>query len=120
MNQKYDNHEGGNNLKRKNTLISLDHSKVEDLSEVRKLNDISNLKITELNNANRNIADLNLNKIESSKKVEKLNFPERFPKSKTNLAKNKSQMEETNIQQDNKNLTFFKEIIYHNNSFKYY
>ena len=112
------NHEGGNNLKRKNTLISSDHSKVEDLSEVRKLNDISNSKITELNNANRNIADLNLNKIESSKKVEKLNFPERFPKSKTNLAKNKSQMEETNIQQDNKNLTFFKEVIYYHGIFE--
>ena len=104
----------GPKLLRKKTLINLDEaSKNEEASEIRKLNDISNLQISELNRANNNNLDFDLNKMESSKNFDNA----KLKNNKSNFQKNKTQTGE--IINDN-NFLFFQNIAYYHGIFEDY
>jgi hypothetical protein len=100
-----------NSLYRKKSLIPQnDNSKIDDLSEVRKLNDLSNLKISELNISNNNDSEFDPNKLLSSKGIEKLKFTQKKTQDTANFIRNKSQIT-ANIPDEN-NLAFFQNILY--------
>ena len=104
----------GPKLLRKKTLINLDEaSKNEEASEIRKLNDISNLQISELNRANNNNLDFDPNKMESSKNLDNAILKN----NKSNFQKNKTQTGE--IINDN-NFLFFQNISYYHGIFEDY
>ena len=106
-----------NSLYRKKSLIPQnDNSKIDDLSEVRKLNDLSNLKISELNISNNNDSEFDPNKLLSSKGIEKLKFTQKKTQDTANFIRNKSQIT-ANIPDEN-NLAFFQNILYYHGIFE--
>mgnify|MGYP002859705187 CR=1 FL=1 len=105
-------------LERKNSLISpSDMSNMGDVSEVRKLNDISNIKIDELNKSN-NLSSFDPPQNESSNNIDKLLFPDRTKKDNTsiNIPKNKEEQKEKVIN----NFLFFENINYYHGIFDDY
>ena len=105
-------------LERKNSLISpRDMSNMGDISEVRKLNDISNIKIDELNKSN-NMSSFDPPQNESSNNFDKLLFQCRTKKDNVsfNIPKNKEEQNEKNIN----NFQFFENINYYHGIFDDY
>ena len=106
-----------NSLYRKKSLIPQnDNSKIDDISEVRKLNDLSNMKISELNISNNNDSEFDPNKLLSSKGIEKLKFTQKKTQDTANFIRNKSQIT-ANIPDEN-NLAFFQNILYYHGIFE--
>ena len=99
-------------LHKKKSLISPN----DDLSEVRKLNEISNLKISELNISNINDSEFDPKNLGSSQNIEKLKFAQKTRKENTSFARNKSLIS-ANIPNEN-NISFFQNILYYHGIFE--
>ena len=113
-----------NNIKenyadRKKSIVEQnENSKIEDLSEIRKLNDISNLKISELNFPNKNLSDFDPYKEDSTRDIEKIKVSEKISKVNKTFKRNKSQII-ANSKEGN-NLMFFHSFLYYHGIFEDY